>query len=58
MQDDFDGAGDFDVTRNVLARETKFRMRQQVRDVGIAAGDEIVEAENFPVFFQQQFAEM
>ena len=58
MQDDFDGPGDFDVTRDVLARETKFRVRQQMRDVGIAAGDEIIEAENFPAFFQQQFAEM
>ena len=44
MQDDVQRTGDFDVTRDVLVGETKFRMRQEVGDVRVAAGDEVVEA--------------
>jgi hypothetical protein len=51
MEDDVQGAGDFDVTGDILARETKFRMGEEVGYVGVAARYEIVEAENFPAFF-------
>ena len=58
MQDGVDGAGDFDVTRDVLAHESEFRMRKQMSDVRVAAGDEVVHAENVPASFEEQIAKM
>jgi hypothetical protein len=51
MEDGVEGARDFDVARDILMREAKFRMREEMGYVGVAAGYEIVEAENFPAFF-------
>jgi hypothetical protein len=39
MEDGVDGAGDFDIARDVLAPEAKPGMREQMGDVGVRAGD-------------------
>lgn len=52
------GAMDFDVARNVLPEETEIRVREQVGNVGIGAGDKIVEAKDFPALFEEVFAQM
>lgn len=51
-------AGHVDVLRNILAYEAELRMHLQVRNVAIGPGDEIVEAEHVPAFFQEVITKM
>jgi hypothetical protein len=42
----------------VLAAEPKLGMRQKMPYIGIAAGDEIIQAEDLPALIEHQVAEM
>ena len=48
----------FDVARNVLMGEAESRVRNQVRDVRLVSGHQVVQTEYVPPLFQHQFAEM
>ncbi len=58
MQDGIDRSGNFDIARDVLPPEPKARMRKQVRNIRIGAGDQIIQAENFPPALYQKVAKM
>ena len=49
MKDVVHGAGDFNEARDVLLDEVEARVREQVANVGLDAGDQIVETENLPI---------
>ena len=58
MEDVVHRAGDLDEARNVLLDEVEAGMSEQVADVGLSAGDQIVETQDFPAFFDQVIAEV
>jgi hypothetical protein len=58
MQYRLDGPWHVDVPADVLAAEPKLGMSQQVPNIGIAAGDKIIQAEDLPAFVEHQVAEM
>jgi hypothetical protein len=51
-------AGDFNETGDVLLHKLEAGMSEQVADVGLNAGDEIVETQNFPAAFDEAVAEV
>ena len=58
MKYSFHRALHFDVALNVLMGEAESRVRNQVRDVRLVSGHQVVQAEYVPALFQHQFAEM
>ncbi len=58
MQHGVHGPGDFDEFRNVLLGEVEPRIRKQVRNIRIGAGDQIVQAKNVPALFDEVIAKM
>jgi hypothetical protein len=58
MQDGVDRTCDVDESGDVEVHETEARLTQQVRDVVGGAGEQIVDADDFPSLAQKVIAEM
>ena len=58
MQHGVHRTGDFDVLRDVLLRELESRMRQQMRNIRIGAGNEDVQAKDVPALLDKIVAEV
>src|ERR1700722_5383093 len=48
----------FDVTRNVLMGEAESRVRNQVGNIRLVSGHQVVQTKYVPALFEHQFAEM
>ena len=58
MEHVVDGAGDVDVIGDVGAEAAEARMLEEMADVGVVAGDEVVERKHVPAFGDEAIAKM
>ncbi len=58
MENVIDGSGDIDVIGNIRASHPEVRMFVQMADVGVHAGDQVIQRENIPAFGEQPIAKV